>query len=49
MSIFVLMLTTCDSKNKNLLFHSMNKFVMLNFDEETTIIVLVMDYLVRKI
>ena len=49
MSIFVLMLTTCDSKNNNLLYHSMNRLVMLNSDEETAIIVLVMDSLVRKI
>ena len=49
MSIFILMLTTCDAKNNNLLYHSMNWLVMLNSDEETVIIVLVMDYLVRKI
>ncbi|KAL5571332.1 hypothetical protein UlMin_020929 [Ulmus minor] len=49
MSIFVLMLTTCDLENNNLLCHLMNRLVMLNSDEETAIIVLVMDYLVRKI
>ena len=49
MSIVVLMLRTCDLENNNLLYHSMNRLTMMNSDEEMAIIVLVMDYLVRKI
>ena len=43
------MLTTCDSENKNLLYHSINRLTMMNSNEETGIIVLVINYLVRKI
>ena len=49
MTTIVLMLRTCGSKNNNLLDPLMNRFMMLNLDEEMTLIVLVMDYLVRKI
>ena len=49
MSTIFLMIRTCDSKNNNLLYHSMNRLMMLNSYKETAIIVLVMDYLVRKI
>ena len=41
--------TMCDSENNNLFYHSMNRSVMLTSNEETAIIVLVMDYPVRKI
>ena len=49
MSTVVLMLRTCDLKNNNLVDPSTYRLTMLNSDEETTLIVLVMDYLVRKI
>ena len=49
MFIVVLMFRTCDSQNNNLLYHSINKLMMMNSNKETAIIVLVMDYLVRQI
>ena len=49
MSTIILMLTTCDLKNNNVLYCSMNRLTISNLDEETALIVLVMDYLVRKI
>ena len=44
----VLMLTMCDLKNKNVLDTSMNMLMISDSDEEVALIVL-MDYLVRKI
>ena len=43
------MLTTCDLKNNNVLETSMNRLMMSDSDKEVVLIVLVMDYLVRKI
>ena len=45
----ILMLITCDLKNNNVLDPSTNRLMMLDSDEEVTLIVLVMEYLVRKI
>ena len=45
----ILILTKYDLKNNNILDPSMNRLAMLDSDEDVALIVLVMDYLVRKI
>ena len=39
----------CNLKNNNVLDPSMNRLMMSDSDEEMALIVMVMDYLVRKI
>lgn len=45
----ILILTRCDLKNNNVLDPLMNRLTASDLDEDVTLFVLVMDFLVRKI